>query len=66
MSNFRDRGSTDSGSKDSCEPSAEKKIPGIGCPRCKNFIPVPISDLADRKDITCPHCGLRITNNRRS
>lgn len=37
--------------------------PGMPCPECKTFIPMPIAVLLAGSGVTCPGCGLVLTLN---
>lgn len=51
--------------QDSLTEDTMKNVSGIACPRCKNFITIPISELTEMKEISCPYCGLKIVTSRR-
>ena len=37
-----------------------KRIPGIECPHCRNFIPISIKQMLELSYIFCPTCGFRM------
>lgn len=42
----------------------EQRMPGVNCPRCKQFIPTSIMELLSAAFLRCPHCGLRMDIDR--
>lgn len=38
---------------------------GLTCPQCSGFIPLSIEQLLKSGSITCPHCNLHLTINRK-
>lgn len=41
------------------------RTPGMECPRCGGFITTSIFQLINNSALICPHCGLRLTINKR-
>lgn len=42
-----------------------QRVSGMNCPVCEGFIPISIPQLLFDGGISCPHCGLLMTINRR-
>lgn len=38
---------------------------GLTCPQCSGFIPLSLEQLLKSGSITCPHCNLHLTINRK-
>ncbi|WP_026367391.1 hypothetical protein [Bacteroides sp. 14(A)] len=38
----------------------QQRVPGLGCPRCRMFIPTSVVDLITAKSLKCPTCGLEL------
>lgn len=42
-----------------------KRIPGIRCPHCGNFIPTSIQQILFSSCLFCPTCGLKLSIDKR-
>ena len=38
---------------------------GLTCPKCSGFIPLSLDQLLKSREFLCPHCGLRLTIDRK-
>lgn len=38
----------------------QQRVPGLGCPRCRKFIPTSVMELITAKSLKCPTCGLEL------
>lgn len=41
------------------------KTSGMSCPQCGGYIPLSLEELLTGRSITCPHCNLHLTINRK-
>lgn len=41
-------------------PQAQQRVPGFACPRCGQFMPVPIHHLLYQRSLSCPWCHYRL------
>lgn len=42
-----------------------EKTSGLSCPQCGGYIPLSLEELLKCGTITCPHCDLHMTINRK-
>lgn len=42
------------------------KTSGMSCPQCGGYIPLSLEELLTGRSITCPHCDLHLTINRKA
>ncbi len=42
------------------------KTSGMSCPQCGGYIPLSLEELLTGRSITCPHCDLQLTINRKA
>lgn len=47
-------------------PQAQQRIPGFACPRCGQFMPVPIHQLLHQRSVSCPWCHQRLDIDRQA
>ena len=45
-------------------PQAQQRVPGFACPRCGQFMPVPIQQLLHHSSLVCPWCHQRLNIDR--
>lgn len=43
---------------------AQQRVPGFACPRCGQFMPVPIQQLLHHSSLVCPWCHQRLNIDR--
>ncbi len=47
-------------------PQAQQRVPGFACPRCGQFMPVPIHHLLYQRSLSCPWCHQRLDIDRQA
>ncbi|MBR5988606.1 MAG: hypothetical protein IK003_03640 [Prevotella sp.] len=45
---------------------AQQRVPGFACPRCGQFMPVPIQQLLHHSSLVCPWCHQRLNIDRQA